>query len=48
MFDTLDEKMKRDDQNTTTPQQRWLRYLAVLLFSGVLFGGLYAGIRFLE
>jgi hypothetical protein len=48
MFNSLDEEMKRDDQATSTPQQRWLRYAAVLLTSIVLFGGLYAGIRFLE
>ena len=48
MFESLDEKMHRDDRNSSTSQQRWLRYAAVLLLSGVLFGGLYAGIRFLE
>jgi hypothetical protein len=48
MFNSLDEEIKRDDQATSTPRERWLRYAAVLLVSAVLFGGLYAGIRFLE
>lgn len=47
MFDSLEEELKRDEQATSTPTQRWLRYAAVLLASVVLFGGLYAGIRFL-
>jgi hypothetical protein len=48
MFNSLDEELKRDDQETSTPRERWLRYAAVLLVSMVLFGGLYAGIHFLE
>ena len=48
MFNSLEEEFKRDDQATSTPRERWLRYAAVLLISAVLFGGLYAGIRFLE
>jgi hypothetical protein len=48
MFNSLDEQIERDDQATSTPRERWLRYAAVLLLSAVLFVGLYAGIRFLE
>ena len=48
MFNSLDEEIKRDDQATSTARERWLRYGAVLLASIVLFGSLYAGIRFLE
>ena len=48
MFNSLDEEIKRDDQATSTSRERWLRYTAVLVISVVLFGGLYAGIRFLE
>jgi hypothetical protein len=40
--------MKRDDDAVQTPQERWARYAAVLLISVLLFGGLYAGIRYLE
>ena len=48
MFDSLEDKIRHDDQATSTPRERWLRYAAVLVVSAVLFGGLYAGIRFLE
>jgi hypothetical protein len=48
MFNSLDDEMKRDDQATSTPRERWLLYATVLLISVVLFSGLYAGIRFLE
>jgi hypothetical protein len=48
MFNSLDDEIKRDDQATSTPQGRWLRNAAVLLASIVLFGSLYAGIRFLD
>ncbi len=48
MFNSLEEEIKRYDQATSTPRERWLRYAAVLLASIVLFGGLYAGIRLLE
>jgi len=48
MFNSLDDEIKRDEQTASTPTQRYLQALAVLLVSIVLFGGLYAGIRFLE
>ena len=47
MFNSLDEEIQRDDQATSAPHERWLRYAVVLLVSIVLFGGLYAGIRLL-
>jgi hypothetical protein len=48
MFNSLEDELKRDEQATSTPMQRWLRYVTVLLASVILFGGLYAGVRFLE
>ena len=48
MFTSLDEEIKRDDQASTTPRGRWLFYIVVLLASGILFSGLYAGIMYLE
>jgi hypothetical protein len=48
MFNSLDDQMKRDDQATSTRGERWLRYAAVLVVSLVLFGGLYAVVRFVE
>ena len=48
MFDELQEQIKRAEDATTTPVQRWVRNIAVLLVSAVLFGGLYVAIRFME
>jgi len=48
MFNSLDEQIKRDDDATSTPRQRGLYYVTVLLVSILLFVGLYAGIRYLE
>ena len=48
MFNSLEDEIKRDERATSTPRQRWLLGVTVLLASVVLFGGLYAGIRFLE
>ena len=48
MFNSLDEQIKRDDAAATTKRERWLKYAGVLLLSVLLFGGLYAAIRFLE
>lgn len=48
MFTSLDEEIKRDDDAVQTPRARWLRHVAVLFISVLLFGALYAGIRFLE
>jgi hypothetical protein len=40
--------MREDDQQTTTPAQRILRYGAVLVLSVLLFGGLYLGVQYLQ
>lgn len=48
MFTSLDEQIKHDDDAVSTPQERWMRYAGVFLISVLLFGGLYAVIRFLE
>lgn len=48
MFESLDEHMKHDDELETTPKERWLLWLAVVVVSVVVFGGLYFGVRMLE
>ncbi len=48
MFDSLDEEIKRDEQNQSTLAGRLLQYMAVTLISALVFGGLYAAIRLLE
>jgi hypothetical protein len=48
MFDSLDEDFIRNDQSTSTTRERRLFYAVVILVSIILFGGLYAGLRYLE
>ncbi len=46
MFDSLPDQMKQDDAAKTS--ERLIRWLAVLVISVLLFGGLYFGIKMLE
>lgn len=48
MFETLDDRMKHDEQETTTSKERMLKWLLVGVVSVILFGGLYFGVRMLE
>ena len=48
MFESLDDQMKHDQDATTTPKERMLKWLLVAVVSVVLFGGLYMGVRLLE
>ena len=48
MFDSLDETMKHDDQEQTTPKERWMRYVVTAVVSIAVVGGLLLSIRMLE
>ncbi|HXA48781.1 MAG TPA: hypothetical protein VNV86_00685 [Candidatus Acidoferrum sp.] len=48
MFDSLADRMKEDEKQTTTRTERILRYGAVVVLSVVLFGGLYLGVQYLQ
>jgi hypothetical protein len=48
MFDDLQEQMRHDDSEVMTARDRWLRHVVVFLIAVVVFGGVYAAIRFLE
>lgn len=48
MFDSLDERMKRDDSIETTPVQRVVKWAAVTVVSVLIFGGLYMVIQMME
>ncbi len=48
MFDSLDEQMKKDMNKETTPQQRMLMWVVIVVASIVLFGGLYFGVRLIS
>ena len=48
MFSSLDEQMKSDESASSTRLERWIRYASVMAVSLLVFGGVYAGIVFLE
>jgi hypothetical protein len=45
MFDSLDEQMKRDEQEQTSTKERVLRYVAISAVSVLVFGGLAIAIQ---
>ena len=45
MFDNLDERMKHDDNQETTPRERIAKVIAMAVLSVLLFGGLYVAVR---
>lgn len=47
MFESLDEQMKHDEQETTTPKEKYMKWVLVALVSLAVFGGLYMGVRVL-
>lgn len=47
MFESLDEQMKHDDAETSTPKERMLKWALTGLVAIILFGGLYMGVRLL-
>ncbi len=48
MFDSLDEQMKKDMDKETTPRQRMLMWVVIVLASILIFGGLYFGVRLIS
>jgi hypothetical protein len=48
MFDDLEQQIKRDDDIVRTRGQRRLQTALVILLSLIVFGGVYAALRFLE
>ncbi|MCC7154670.1 MAG: hypothetical protein IT161_08850 [Bryobacterales bacterium] len=47
MFESLDEQMKHDEEETTTPKEKYMKWVLVALVSLAVFGGLYMGVRVL-
>jgi hypothetical protein len=48
MFDSLADRMKADDHLEVNTTERVIRYVAVVVLSVLLFGGLYFGVRMLQ
>ncbi len=48
MFDSLDEQIKHDIEAQSSKTQRMLVYLAVLVATVVVIGGLYYGVSLMQ
>lgn len=48
MFEDLEQKIRHDEEEELPRNQRWIRHALVLLISLILFGALYAVIKFVE
>ena len=48
MFETLDDRMKHDEEEVTTPRERMMKWVLSAIVAIVIFGGLYMGVRLLE
>ena len=46
MFDSLADRIREDEKEPNST--RYIRWVAVLVISVVLFGGLYLGVQFLN
>jgi hypothetical protein len=47
MFDSLTDRMKQDLDNEVTSTERTIRFIAVIVISAAVFGGLYYVVRLL-
>lgn len=47
MFESLDDQMKHDEMETTTPREKYMKWALIAVVSLVVFGGLYMGVRVL-
>jgi len=48
MFDSLDEKIRHDDELEVSRKERILKWVAIAILSILLFGGVYVGVHILE
>jgi hypothetical protein len=48
MFDSLADRIREDEHKEVNNRERIIRYLAIVVLSVLLFGGLYYGVRMLE
>ncbi len=48
MFESLDDRMKHDEQEVTSTKERMLKWVVVAVISIIVFGGLVMGVRMME
>lgn len=47
MFETLDDRIKQDDIQTS-PREKYMKWAMTLVVTVLLFGGLYVGMLMME
>lgn len=48
MFDSLADRIREDEHKDVGSKERVIRYVAIVVLSILLFGGLYFGVRMME
>lgn len=48
MFESLDDQMKQDAREASTPKERYLKWILGAVVTVVVFGGMWMGVRLLE
>jgi Ni,Fe-hydrogenase I cytochrome b subunit len=48
MFDSLADRIRKDQHKEVNPTERIVRWVVVAVVSVLVFGGLYMGIRMLQ
>jgi hypothetical protein len=48
MFESLADRIREDEHKDVGNTERVLRYIAIVVLSVLLFGGLYFGVRMME
>ena len=48
MFETLDDRMKQDLQETTSPREKYMKWAMTVVVTVLLFGGLYVSMLMME
>jgi hypothetical protein len=48
MFETLDDRIKQDDKEVSSPREKYMKWAMTLVVTVLLFGGLYVGMLMME
>ncbi len=48
MFESLDDQIKHDAQQSSSPRERILVWVSVAVISVLVFGGLYFGVQMMS
>jgi hypothetical protein len=48
MFDSLDDQMRKDENRVSTSKERMMRWALYIIAAGVVFGGLFLGVHYMN